>query len=112
MPELKPLKNFRISQGQTEFLEQELLKELYEIEKEIAKSRKEQDEVARPILKRCTPRSEGGDRLDHLILKHSAIMKKLRILWTHNILEKSMFYTLYGGVELNTGSRQGTTDRT
>ena len=42
---------------------------------------------------------EEEDKLDNLILKHCAVMRKLRILWTHNILGKSMFYTLYGGVE-------------
>lgn len=100
MPELKPLENFRTKPRQTEFLEQELLTELYEIEKEIAKSRKEQDGVDSPVVKRCTPITEEEDKLDHLILKHCAVMRKLRILWTHNILEKSMFYTLYGVVEL------------
>jgi hypothetical protein len=110
MPELKPLENFRIKRGQTEFLEQELLKELYEIEKEIAKSRREQDGVDGPGIKRCTPISDEEDKLDHLILRHGAVMRKLRNLWTQNILEKTMFYTLYGEAELNTGSRKGTTD--
>ena len=100
MPELKPRENFGIKQGETEFLEQELLTELYEIEKKIAKSRKEHDELDSPTLRRCTPQSEEEDKLDNLILKYCAVMRKLRILWTHNILEKSMFYTLYGGVEL------------
>ena len=110
MLELKPQENFRIKQGQTEFLEQELLRELYEIEKEIAKYRKEQDGVDSPVLKRCTAITGEEDKLDNLILKYCTVMRKLRILWTHNILEKSMFYILYGGVELNTESRQGTTD--
>ena len=110
MLELKPQENFRIQQGQTEFLEQELLRELYEIEKEIAQFRKEKDEVDSPAPRRCTPISEEEDKLNNLILKHSTVIRKLRILWTHNILEKSMFYTLYGGAELNTESRQGTTD--
>ncbi|MEM4379817.1 MAG: hypothetical protein QXL01_03925 [Thermoplasmatales archaeon] len=101
MPALKPLKHFRLKQGQPEFLEQELLTELYEIEREIAKSRKEQDRVDSPGLKRCTAISEEEDKkLDHLILKHCAVMRKLSILWTHNILGKSLFYMLYGGVEL------------
>ncbi|HWP91752.1 MAG TPA: hypothetical protein VNN20_06110 [Thermodesulfobacteriota bacterium] len=100
MPELKPLETFRINQEQTEFLDQELLTELYEIEKEIAESRRERDEVARPVHKCCTPISEEGDKLDNLIHKHCSVMRKLRILWTHNILEKTMFYRLYGGVEL------------
>jgi hypothetical protein len=58
MPELKPLKNFRIKRRQREYLEQELLTELYEIEKKIAKSRKEHDEVGSPVFKRCAPISE------------------------------------------------------
>ncbi len=70
MPELKPLKNLRIKQGQREFLEQELLAELDAIEKEIAKSRKEQNEVDSPVLKRCTPIPEEEDKLDNLILEH------------------------------------------
>jgi hypothetical protein len=81
-------------------LEQELLSELDAIEKEIAKSRKEQNEVDSPILKRCTPIPEEEDKLDNLILEHCAVMRKLRILWTYNILGKSIFYTLYGRVEL------------
>jgi bacterioferritin (cytochrome b1) len=100
MPELKPLENFRIKERRTEFLEQELLAELDAIEKEIAKFRKEHDEVDSPVFKRCTSISEKEDKLDNLILKHCAVMTKLRILWTHNILEKSLFYVLYGGVEL------------
>lgn len=100
MPELKPLENFRIKQGQVGYLEQELLTELYEIEKEIAKSRKEQDEVDNPVPKCCAPILGEEDKLDNLILKHCTVMRKLRILWAKNILEKSMFYTLYGGVEL------------
>ena len=97
MPELKPLENFRIKERQTECSEQELLKELYEIEKEIAQFRKEKDEVDSPVLRRCNSISEEEDKLDKLILKHGAVMRKLRILWTHNIFEKSLFYTLYGG---------------
>lgn len=100
MPELKPLKNLSVKQRQTESLEQELLTELYEIEKQIAKSRKEQEELDSPVLRRRTAISGEENELDTLILKHSAVMKKLRILWTHNILEKAMFYMLYGN-ELN-----------
>jgi hypothetical protein len=96
MPELKPLETRRVKERQTECLEQELLTELYEIEKEIAKSRKEQDGIDNPILKRCKIITEEENKLDNLILKHCALMRKLRILWTHNILEKTMFYTLYG----------------
>ena len=99
MPELKPLKNLSLKQ-QKEFLEQELLTELYEIEKEIAQSRKEQNELDSPVLRRRTAIPEEENKLDTLILKHSAVMRKLRILWTHNILEKTMFYMLYGN-ELN-----------
>ena len=101
MPKLKPLKKLSVKQSQTEFLEQELLRELYEIEKEIAEFRKEQDELDSHVPKRRTIIPEEENKLDTLILKHSAVMRKLRILWTHNILEKTMFYMLYGN-ELNT----------
>ena len=102
MPKLKPLKKLSVKQSQTEFLEQELLRELYEIEKEIAEFRKEQDELDSHVPKRRTIIPEEENKLDTLILKHSAVMRKLRILWTHNILEKTMFYMLYGnGIENN-----------
>ena len=96
MPELKPIKDLFIKQQQTEFLEQELLRELYEIEKQIAEFRKEQDELDSHIPKRRTVIPEEEDKLDILIVQHWAVMRKLRILWTHNILEKIIFYMLYG----------------
>jgi hypothetical protein len=103
MPELKPVRNFSIKQEQTEFLEQELLGELHEIEREIAEFRKEQDELGSHIPKRRTAAiPEEGDKLDILIVQHCAVMRKLRILWTHNILEKILFHMLYSnGIEEN-----------
>lgn len=107
MPELKPIRDLSIKQDQTEFLEQDLLKKLYEIEKEIAEFRKEQDELDSSAPKRRNAIPEEEDKLDTLILKHSAVMRKLRILWTHNILERIIFYMLYGnGIENNGLNRQ------
>jgi len=103
MPELKPIRHFSIKQQQTDFLEQELLTELYEIEKEIAEFRKEQDELDSSAPKRRTAITGEENELDTLILKHCAVMRKLRILWAHNILGEIMFYMLYGNRNENNG---------
>ncbi len=103
MPELKPIKNFHIKQRQTDFSEQDLLRELYEIEKEIAELRKKQDELDGSVFKRRTAIPQDESKLDTLILEHCTVLRKLRILWTHNILEKIMFYILYGNGNENNG---------